>query len=152
KSVPNRFTFDAINNGPLWSPDGSRIVFGSSRAGGLVPNKIFQKLASGVGTDDLVYGLESREALDTADWARAGQNLVFERTNLNNLTFDIWRLPLSGDKKAVPYLSSPYNKIQSKLSPDARWLAYSTNESGTYQIVVQSFPDPNNGGKSQVTA
>jgi serine/threonine protein kinase len=152
RGVPSRFTFDAtINNGPAWAPDGSRIVFSSSRAGGVVPNKIFEKVVNGAGTENLVYAFSSPDdALYVEDWSRNGQYVLFEKTHLSNLTMDLWYLPLSGDKKPTAYLESPFNKVQAKLSPDGQLVAYATNESGMYQVVVYTFPDPRE--KWQVTA
>ena len=63
----------------------------------------------------------------------------------------MWLLPLTGDRKPRPFLQTPFDKIQARISPDARWIAYTTNESGSFQVVVQSFPDPN-GGKWQISA
>jgi hypothetical protein len=58
---------------------------------------------------------------------------------------------MSPERKATPLIESPFDKAQARISPDGRWFAYATNDSGMYQIVVQSFPDLN-GGKWQVTA
>jgi Tol biopolymer transport system component len=58
---------------------------------------------------------------------------------------------MSPEKKESPFVESPFDKIHGRVSPDGRWIAYATNDSGMYQIVVQSFPDPN-GGKWQITA
>jgi dipeptidyl aminopeptidase/acylaminoacyl peptidase len=60
-------------------------------------------------------------------------------------------MPLTGDRKPVQYVRSAFNNVQPQRSPDGKYLAYSTNESGSYQIVVRTFPDPN-GGRWQVTA
>jgi hypothetical protein len=58
---------------------------------------------------------------------------------------------MMGEKKASPLMESPFDKVTARVSPDGRWIAYATNDTGTYQIVVQSFPDPN-GGRWQITA
>src|SRR5262245_29158399 len=55
------------------------------------------------------------------------------------------------EQKASPFVESPFDKIHGRVSPDGRWVAYATNDSGMYQVVVQSFPDPN-GGKWTITA
>jgi hypothetical protein len=145
RNVRARFASDsAINNGPVWSPDGSRIAFASSRFGGVVPNKLFQKAANGIGSEELLYELDSTYGLYIHDWSADGQYLVFGRLTIAALVFDIWALPL-GDKKPFLYLESSYNKVQSQISPNGKWLAYSTNESGIYQIVIQTFPDPTRG-------
>lgn len=74
---------------------------------------------------------------------------MFSRTKANAGN-DSWILQLP-EKTATPFVESPFDKIHARVSPDDRWIAYSTNDSGMYQIVVQSFPDPN-GGKWQITA
>jgi Tol biopolymer transport system component len=125
-------------------------VFASSRDGGAVPNKLYRKSSSGVGSEELLHSGASDEGILATDLSSDGKTLIFTNTRLGNLIFDISLLPLAGDKKVVTYLHSQFNSIQPQLSPDGRWLAYSTNESGMYQIVVRTFPDPN-GGRWQVT-
>jgi len=152
RSVPNRMTFDSsYNNGAVWAPDGTRIAFGSSRGGGLVPDKVFRKMAAGVGNDELLHAFESGDGIYLEDWSRDSQHIMLELTKISRVIIDLWDLPLSGDKKPFAYLKSPYDKLQAKFSPNGHFVAYSTNESGIYQIVVQTFPDPN-GGKWQITA
>jgi Tol biopolymer transport system component len=152
RGVANRLTFaPGIDAWPLWEPDGSHIVFATSREGGALPNKLFRKSASGVGTEEKLYAGPAEEALVARDVSSDGRYVIFDNTNLNNLIFDVLAMPLSGDKKPFTYLHSSFNNTQPQFSPDGRWVAYSTNESGSYQIVVRTFPDPN-GGRWQVTA
>jgi Tol biopolymer transport system component len=149
RAVPSRITFDASSEWtPSWSPDGSRIIFGSSRGN---RNHIYQKSSSGIGNDELVFNSEDGEI--PVNMSRDGRYVVFSRlkSGTNNRATDTWILNMSGDKKAVPFVESPFDKTHARVSPDGRWMAYSTNDSGTYQIVVQSFPDPN-GGRWQITA
>jgi Tol biopolymer transport system component len=147
----SRLTFNPDSDtNPVWAPDGSRIVFASNRGASLGQN-LYQKSASGVGTDDLLLGGKADELAIPQDWSSDGQYIVFLRTTRVTLgTVDIWALPVRGDKKPFPLLESSSRKVQPQLSPDGRWLAYSTNESGTHQVVVQPFPDVNKG-KWQVT-
>src|SRR5262245_571692 len=152
RGVPNRLTFDpSLDGWPIWEPDGNRIVFATSRGGGVLPNKLFRKSSSGVGTEEMLYAGPAEEALIARDISSDGRYVIFDNAKLNDLKLDILAMPLTGDKKPFTYLHSSFNNTQPQLSPDGRWLAYSTNESGSYQIVVRTFPDPN-GGRWQVTA
>jgi len=146
RGVPSRISFDnAADWSPSWSADGSRLIYTSSRTGN---NDIYAKASSGVGNEQLVY--ESSKIEIPVAWSRDGRYMVFSRTKGDAAGNDTWVLQLP-DKKESPFVESPFDKIHARISPDGRWLAYSTNDSGMYQIVVQSFPDPN-GGKWQITA
>lgn len=147
RAVPSRITFEPSSDwNPSWSPDGSRIAFASAKPDAA---HIYEKASTGVGNDQLVFQDQTEIPVD---WSHDGRYIVFSRlrpgSNQGNNT---WVLDLSGQKKASPFIDSPFDKAHAKISPDGRWLAYSTNDSGMYQIVVQSFPDPN-GGKWQITA
>jgi Tol biopolymer transport system component/tRNA A-37 threonylcarbamoyl transferase component Bud32 len=148
RAVPSRLTFDAGRDWtPVWSPDGSQIAFASSRGGG---SHMYQRAASGVGSDRVVLKSDSSEI--PVSWSPDGRYIVFSRFKPSGAAgVDTWLLTLGGDPKASPFLESPFDKAQARISPDGRWIAYATNDSGTYQVVVQSFPDPN-GGRWQITA
>jgi serine/threonine protein kinase/Tol biopolymer transport system component len=148
RGVPSRLTFDPLPDWtPVWSPDGSRIAFASGRNG----THIYQKSSTGVGNDELMFKSDSSEI--PVYWSPDGRYIVFSRLKPNGAAgVDTWLLSLSGSEpKASPFIESPFDKAQARVSPDGRWIVYATNDSGTYQIVVQSFPDPN-GGKWQITA
>ena len=85
------------------------------------------------------------------DWSHDGRYIVFSRLRSGAQSYDTWLLDLTGQKKETPFMESPFDKLHARVSPDGHWIAHSTNDSGMYQIVVQSFPDPN-GGKWQITA
>ena len=126
----NRFTFDpAGDQYPTWSPDGSRIVFSSDREGVL---NFYQKAASGAGNDEAL--LKSDQGKIPNDWSADGRFILYQ-TGL-----DIWVLPLSGEQKPFPFLQTEFNEGWARFSPDGKWIAYSSNESGSWQVYVQSFP------------
>ncbi len=141
-----RFTFDALqdNSSPVWSNDGSRIAFASLRAGmwGL-----YQKPADGTGQEELLF--ESSTPKSPSAYSPDGKSLLFENVDPKTRN-DLWLLPLEGDKKPVAYLRSPFFEGYGQISPNGRWVAYQSNESGQRnEIYVRSLS--NLTGKWQVS-
>lgn len=139
----SRFTFDpAIDNNAIWSPDGSQIVFASARDGGV--RNLYIKRADNTGEETLL--LKTDASKYPTDWSRDGQYLLYTEAQNGN---DVWALPLSGDKKPIPFLQTPFDETRARFSPDGRWIAYTSNESGRGEVYVQSFPP--SGGKWQIS-
>jgi eukaryotic-like serine/threonine-protein kinase len=138
-----RLTFEGtVNHNPTWSPDGKRIAFNSDKEGTF---NIYLRLADGSG------GLERLTSSPNSNvpmsWSPDGQVLAFMETNPITGP-DIWMLRLS-DRKPQPFLQTPFNESVPRFSPDGRWLAYISNESGRYEVYVQPYPGP--GGKWQIS-
>src|SRR5207245_8330973 len=145
RGVPTRLTFDAaIDERPVWSPDGSRVVFMSNRKGSF---NLYWKLSSGAGADELL--LESDQNKAPLDWSSDGRFLLFRSAGPNTLDTDLWVLPVSGDKKPFPFLKTPFEERDGQFSPDGKWIAYRSNESSPFEIYVQPFPGP--GRKFQIS-
>jgi Tol biopolymer transport system component len=139
--LPSRFTFDSANNlAPIWSPDGSRVAFSSNRKGNL---DLFQKASSGAGGEELLLA-DDGDSIPTS-WSPDARYLLYSRVGLNS---DIWVLPLSGDRKPFPFLRTAANEGGARFSPDGRWIAYSSGESGRTEVYVAPFSAP--GGASGV--
>ena len=145
RGTTSRFTFDAAreNSSPIWSPDGSRIVFGSLRAGKW---GLYQKPPSGAGNEERL--LESDVQSLPMSWSPNGRSIVYEVLDPKTRT-DLWVLPLTGDRKAVPLLHTPFDESHGQISPDGKWLAYYSNETGQAEVYVQPFPA--GAGKWQVS-
>jgi Tol biopolymer transport system component len=139
----SRLTFAGSTRGAVWSADGKHVFFLSDRDG---VNKVYQKAANNSAPEEAVEGGNS---LPT-DASRDGRYL-FTTTpgNTSNTGFDIWVVPLLGDRKARPYIQTQFAESNARLSPDGRWLAYQTNQSKRSEIWVVSFP--NQGGQWQVS-
>jgi Tol biopolymer transport system component len=142
-----RFTFDRGNDSfPVWSPDGSLIVW-SSNPQGLY--HLYQKAASGAGQDTLL--LKSDYYKFPTDWSGDGRFIIYRQIDPKT-KYDVWVLPvgpLSGDQKPFPFLQTEANEAAAVLSPDGKRMAYTSDESGRYEVYVQSFPT--GGGKRQVS-
>jgi len=139
-----RLTFDQTNETfPVWSPDGSRIVFTSNKNG---EADLYQRLSNGAGNDELLYGSNNLKA--ASDWSSDGQFIVYEDRDPKT-SHDLWVLPRSGDQKPFAVVQTTFNEMKGRLSPDGKWIAYQSNESGTTQVVVQSFPP--SGARWQVS-
>jgi Tol biopolymer transport system component len=140
RGANTRFTFDpGTETYPVWSPDGGRIIFSSSRTGIM---DLYQKPSNGSGAEDLLF--KSGEPKQALDWSRDGRFLLF--TNADpKMKSDLWFLPLEGDRKPLPFVRTEFNEAEGQFSPDGKWVAYSSDESGRREIYVQPFP-PNPGG------
>jgi len=137
RGATSRFTFDPSNDQyPVWSPDGSRIVFASDRSGHF---DLYQKPSSGAGQEEVL--LKSSSNAFPTDWSKDGRFIVYQSPDPKTKQ-DVWILPLSADRKPFPFLQSEFNEIQAQLSPDGRWMAYVSDESGNYEVYVRSFPTP----------
>ena len=143
-AAATRLTLDPAGDVvPIWSPDGSQIVFCSTREG--VPN-IYQKLSSGAGTDELL--VKSDAITIPTDWSRDGHYLLYQQISPNT-GMDLWVLPMTGDRTPFLYLQTEFTEYSGRFSPDGRWVAYVSNESGRNEIYVRSFPI--SGGRWQVS-
>jgi Tol biopolymer transport system component len=145
RGTKTRFTSDPRSDtDPIWSPDGTRIVFASSRGG--APN-LYQKNAGGAGAEELL--LKSDRVNIPEDWSRDGRFILFREIHPTTGS-DIWVLPMAGDARPQPYLQTRFGEMQARVSPDGRWVAYVSDESGQTEVYVQSFPP--SATKYQVSA
>ncbi len=144
RGTSTRFTINpAREASPVWSPDGVWVAFASDRDG---PFNIYRKPASGAGDEEAL--LKSNISQHPTDWSRDGRFLLYTATDPKTRN-DLWVLPLDGDRKPRPYLQGPFNETQGQFSPDGRWVAYTSTESGRPEVYVQPFPA--SGGKWQVS-
>jgi WD40 repeat protein len=145
RGLRTRFTFDPADEWTsLWSPDGSRVVFNSRRKGRL---DLYQKASSGAGTEELLT--ENNLDKYAQSWSPDGRFILYSTSSGGAGTNDLFVLPLSGDRKPIPFLTTQFNEYAGQFSPDGRWVAYTSNESGRTEIFVAPFPAP--GGKWQVS-
>jgi Tol biopolymer transport system component len=132
-----RFTSDASSNNvaPFWSPKGDHIVFGSNRTG--VYN-LYQKSTSGSGQDEPL--LPNGNARIPSQWSRDGLFIVYFEIDTKNKR-DIWVLPTEGsDRKPIPFLKTEADEFMGQLSPDSRWMAFTSDRSGRREVYVRPFP------------
>jgi len=145
RDTSTRFTFHAAADGvPVWSPDGSRIVFYSNRDGA---GNLYQKISSGAATEELL--LKSGESKIPSDWSSDGRFLLYMVSAGGNTGYDLWVLPMEGERKPIPVLQTEFNETLGQFSPDGRWIAYQSTESTPPQVYVMGFPK--SGGKFQVS-
>jgi eukaryotic-like serine/threonine-protein kinase len=136
RGVNSRFSLGAGNNvRPVWSPDGATIVFSSDRSGSL---DLYEKATRGQGAEKLL--LKSDEAKTATDWSPDGRYIVYASANPKTLN-DIWALPTFGDRKPIPIAVGPFGEFNAVFSPDGRFIAYQSGESGRAEIYAQTFPD-----------
>jgi Tol biopolymer transport system component len=143
---PQRFTFDPANDqNPIWSPDGSRIVWASNRDG--KNPSLYQKEANLTEGETLL--LKSDYARFPTDWSRDGRFILYQQIDPKTKKMDVWVMPVNDTAQPFLAVGTEANEVGGALSPDGRWLAYASDVSGRFEVWVQSFPG--GGGKWQVS-
>lgn len=132
-----RVTFDPQSDGdPIWSPDGTRIVFDSNR-GGDAHVHLYETSATGTGNDQLLLSSNGDDI--PTSWSRDGKNILFMRFG-NNSRLSVWLLSVA-DRQAKPLLqSNAFGQGAPSFAPNGRFIAYDSDESGRLEIYVQPFP------------
>jgi len=137
RGVTSRFSFSAGNSSsPVWSPDGGQLIFSQVSSVGTA-SSIYEKATSGAGKEELLF----HGGVNTfaSDWSPDGKFLVYSAYS-NETKEDLWLLPLEGEHKPIPYLQTAFNEINGQFSPDGRWMAYTSDESGRQEVYVQAIP------------
>ena len=138
REIMTRLTFErGFNQIPVWSPDGSVIIFSSSDDKGNA--NIYKKNSSGAGTAERLTDFTGLFN-DPRDWSPDGEFIVIRRL-LKDTGEDIY-LVLTKTGEVKPFLNSRFNETGGTVSPDGKWLAYQSDESGSQELYVQSFPEP----------
>jgi serine/threonine protein kinase/Tol biopolymer transport system component len=141
----SRFTFDpGFDRWPVWSPDGGNIVFDSDRKGVF---NLYIKPSNNAANEQLL--LESAYSKFASDWSRDGRFILYHSFGPQT-SRDIWVLPLGGDRKPFVFLKTSFSEAYGTFSPDGRWVAYLSDQSGRNEVYVRPFAktaaDPSTGG------
>ena len=147
RGVLSRFTFNPSNDTvPVWSPDGTRVVFSSDRTGAGVAD-LYQMPAPGFAGSEAALLTTPQRKVGT-DWSPDGKYLLYTSTDPRTGE-DIWALPLSGEPKPFTVVATNFEERNGQFSPDGKWVAFESNKSGRSEIYVQPFPGP--GGDAQIS-
>jgi len=145
RSVSTRFTFDPKQESdPVWSPDGKTLLFASDRSGTF---DIYRKSSDGTGTEDVF--LKSAEGEYPSDWSSDGKLVVYTTLSVPRTRRDIWMVSALTGKDPVAACQTEFLESEARFSPDGRWLAYGSDESGRRELYVR--PSSLQGGKWQVS-
>ena len=144
RDLSTRFTFDvALEWQPVWSPDGTRIVFASDKTGS---GDLFIKNANG--TESTALLLKDVPPKTPMDWSPDGRFLLYYLFSPTSKE-DLWMLPMDSTKTPAPFLQTEFTESNARFAPDSRWAVYQSDESGSNEIYVRPFPKGN--GKWQIS-
>jgi eukaryotic-like serine/threonine-protein kinase len=145
RGVRTRLTFGPVQNTtPVWSPDGKWIAYASLRNG---HSNLYRKRSDGSGAEEVL--LENDQADTVEDWSPDGKYLLYSH-GTNGMDTQLWAVALEGERKPWMVVAHAAVLYGARLSPDGKWLAYESNESGTVQLYIVPFRGGQ--GKWQVTS
>jgi Tol biopolymer transport system component len=139
RGVASRLTSRGIHTSPLWSPDGRTILFATG-----TPFNLYRITADGSDREERVLTAETRQV--PLDWSEDGRLILYYEV-APDTGLDLWTLEVTPDgkprpgAKPQPYIRAPYNQTLGRFSPDTRWVAYQSDESGRWEVYAQTFPE-----------
>ena len=142
RGVPRRLTLGGINSPAVWSPDSERLFFAAVPSGPL-----FEKEANGTRDQQTVLASSNQRGLPN-DWSRDGRTLLYQDSASG--VRELWGLSLTGNRKPFPVVRTEFHTDEGQFSPDGRWIAYRSTESGRAEIYLQPFPG--SGDKVRISA
>jgi Tol biopolymer transport system component len=128
---------------PVWSPDAAAIVFAAARD---TPPNLYVKRMGVSGEEERLFG--NTFQMFPQSWSADGRFIAYVTAHPKT-GWDIWLFPVTGDRTPTPFLQTQFDEGNARISPDGRWMAYSSNESGSDGVYVTRFPQP--GGKWSVS-
>jgi eukaryotic-like serine/threonine-protein kinase len=135
RGVPSRVTFDdAVDFFPVWSPDGSRMIYASNKGGSY---EFYDRDLKGAG-DERPVQIPTSVAKLPMSLSPDGRYLLYA-TQVPGTGVDLWAVALNGERKAFPLVQTPFDEMAGQFSPDGRWIAYQSNESERFEIYVRPF-------------
>ena len=149
RNVRTRLTFNGQIQSPVWSPDGQWVAFAGALTSDQHPTSIVRKRSDGGGEVEIL--LKSARNLTPDDWSPDGKFLLYT-DGLTGNDQTVWALPLGGDRKPIPVATRKEGVDQghAAFSPDSRWVAYSSTESGRSEVYIVPFN--RGGGRWQVSS
>jgi eukaryotic-like serine/threonine-protein kinase len=149
RKTMTRLTFnEGTDIWPVWTRDGKQIIYSSGK--GILSDSVCRKAADGTGEVEQLVSVAGMGLLPTS-MSKDAKTLILWEITPAPLTYDIGMMSMEGEHTKKPLLQKKYNESHGRVSPDGRWMAYQSNESGKYEIYVRQFPDVERGGRWQVS-
>ena len=136
RGTKTRFSQGTGDGPAVWAPDGNRVAFGSARGG---PARLFVRTVGGERSEQAM--LKTTNAEIPVSWSKDGRWLAYNVPG-EGTDWDIWILPLTGDRKPFPFLQTNAREVFPVFAPNGRWIAYCSNDSGKLDVYVAPFPGP----------
>jgi hypothetical protein len=145
REVTTKLTTDGVSHAPVWTPDGKRIAFRSWKAGTMT---MWWMPADRSGPEERLTMVGARQSL--VSFSPDGRYATFNQMDTGGTRTDVWMLPMTGDRTPQPFVKSKFREGSARFSPDGKWVAYCTDESGRNEVFVQPWPGP--GPKIQISS